>query len=86
MAICGYARVSTADQSLDVQLDALQAADCEKVWSEKVSGTSTKGRRELAAVLDYLREGDTLVVTRVDRLARSIRDLQNMVHILRKES
>ena len=82
MAICGYARVSTADQSLDVQLDALQAAGCEKVWSEKVSGTSTKGRRELAAVLDYLREGDTLVVTRVDRLARSIRDLQNMVHDL----
>ena len=82
MAICGYARVSTAEQSLDVQLDALTAAGATKVWSEKVSGTSTKGRPELATLLEYLRDGDTLIVTRVDRLARSIRDLQNLVHDL----
>jgi DNA invertase Pin-like site-specific DNA recombinase len=54
------------------------------VRSEKVTGTSTEGRQELATLLQFLREGDTLVVTRIDRLARSLRDLQNMVHDLRE--
>jgi DNA invertase Pin-like site-specific DNA recombinase len=80
----GYARVSTIDQDLSIQHAALAAAGCTVVRSEKVTGTSTEGREELATLLQFLREGDTLVVTRIDRLARSLRDLQNMVHDLRK--
>src|SRR5215468_7960838 len=79
----GYARVSTLDQDLSIQLDALTAAGCTVVRSEKVSGTSTDGREELVTLLDFLREGDTLVVTRIDRLARSLRDLQDIVHELK---
>lgn len=78
----GYARVSTTDQDLTVQIDALKKAGCENIRQEKVSGTSVQGRDELKILLDFLREGDELVVTRVDRLARSIRDLQNIVHDL----
>lgn len=77
--LVGYARVSSAGQSLDVQLDALHAAGCEKVFSEKVSGTSTNGREALADALDFVREGDTLVVTRLDRLARSVGDLFDII-------
>jgi len=61
----------------------LSAAGCENIRQEKVSGTSVKGRDELNILLEYLREGDELVVTRVYRLARSIRDLQNIVHDLK---
>ena len=68
MSTVGYARVSSVGQSLDVQLDKLR--DCDKVFKEKKTGTSSK-RPQLQACLDYLREGDTLVVTRLDRLARS---------------
>jgi DNA invertase Pin-like site-specific DNA recombinase len=78
--IIGYARVSTVDQDLTIQLEALQAAGCEEIHQEKVTGTAMDGRKELATVLRFVRKGDTLVVTRVDRLARSIRDLQNIVH------
>ena len=78
----GYARVSTTDQDLTVQIDALQKAGCENIRQEKVSGTSVQGRDELNILLEFLRDGDELVVTRVDRLARSIRDLQNIVHDL----
>lgn len=83
MASIGYARVSTTDQDLRVQLDALKAAGCTVIRSEKVSGTSMAGRSELATVLDFIGEGDTLVVTRIDRLARSIGDLQDIVRTLR---
>ncbi len=68
MALIGYARVSSVGQSLDVQLDKLQG--CEKIFEEKTSAVSGK-RPRLAACLEYVREGDTLVVTRLDRLARS---------------
>ena len=78
----GYARVSTTDQDLTVQIDALKKAGCETIRQEKVSGTSVQGRDELNILLEFLREGDELVVARVDRLARSIRDLQNIVHDL----
>ena len=78
----GYARVSTTDQDLTVQIDALKKAGCETIRQEKVSGTSVQGRDELNILLEFLREGDELVVTRVDRLARSIRDLQNIIHDL----
>jgi DNA invertase Pin-like site-specific DNA recombinase len=83
MANVGYARASTADQDLSIQITALKAAGCEPIRSEKRSGSSVEGRAELATVLDFLREGDTLTVTRVDRLARSIGDLQDIVRKLK---
>jgi len=85
MAKYGYARVSTTDQDLSIQIDALKAAGCAVVRSEKQSGTSTDKRAELATVLDFVQPGDTLVVTRVDRLARSIGDLQIIVRQLREK-
>lgn len=83
MSAIGYARVSTTDQDLTVQLEALKAAGCDVIRQEKASGTSTAGRPELATILDFIREGDTLVVTRIDRLARSIGDLQDIVRTLK---
>lgn len=83
VTIIGYARVSTTDQNLDIQEAALRTAGCDMVRSEKRSGTSTAGRTELATVLDFLRKGDTLMVTRIDRLARSIGDLQDIVRAVR---
>ena len=68
----GYARVSTTDQDLAVQREALERAGCAVICEEKVSGTSRQGREELAILLTFLQPGDELVVTRVDRLARSI--------------
>jgi DNA invertase Pin-like site-specific DNA recombinase len=79
----GYARVSSIDQNLDLQREALRAAGCEIVREEKMSGTSRKGRSELETLLQFLRKGDTLLVTRVDRLARSVKDLQDIVHELK---
>lgn len=83
MALYGYARVSTTDQDLSIQQDALRAAGCDVIRAEKASGTSRQGRVELDTLLSFLRPGDTLVVTRVDRLARSIGDLQDIVRDLR---
>lgn len=71
----GYARVSSAGQSLEVQLEHLRAAGCDKIYKEKKSGASTDERAELQRALDDLRPGDVLVVTRLDRLARSVPDL-----------
>jgi len=79
----GYARVSTIDQDLSTQRAALKAAGCEVIRAEKASGARRDGRIELQVVLDFLREGDTLVVTRIDRLARSVKDLQDLVHELK---
>jgi DNA invertase Pin-like site-specific DNA recombinase len=80
--VIGYARVSTTDQDLDIQIAALKAAGCSVIRSEKVSGSSTTGRVELLNLLDFIRKGDTLVVTRIDRLARSIADLATIVREL----
>jgi len=80
--IYGYARVSSVGQDLTAQLESLKSAGCENIRQEKVYETSVQGRDELNTLLDSLREGDELVVTGVDRLARSIRDLQNIVHDL----
>lgn len=77
--LVGYARVSTQDQNPDLQLDALKAAGCEEVFQERVSGTS-RARPELDACLRTLRKGDTLVVWRLDRLGRSLKDLVEIVH------
>lgn len=84
MTCIGYARVSSTDQDLGLQLDALKTAGCTVVRAEKASGTSTTGRHELASVLEFIRAGDELVVTRVDRLARSIGDLQDIVKTLKE--
>src|ERR1039457_2111773 len=80
MARIGYARVSTADQDLEQQLVKLKGEGCELVRSEKVSGASRDGRNELSTVLEFLRPGDELVVTRLDRLGRDTRDVLNLVH------
>ena len=82
MATYGYARGSTADQDLTIQREALKAAGCEVIRDEKISGTSRQGRRELETLLEFVRPGDTLVVTRLDRLARSMDDLSNIVREL----
>jgi DNA invertase Pin-like site-specific DNA recombinase len=83
MTIIGYARVSTTDQNLELQKSALRAAGCDVIRSEKCSGTTTAGRDELRTVLDFLRKGDVLTVTRIDRLARSIGDLQDIVRAVK---
>ena len=84
MALVGYARVSTLDQDHTTQIDRLNAAGCTKIFSEKKSGTTQKGRTALDECLGWMRDGDgdTLVITKIDRLARSARDLHNMVHDL----
>lgn len=79
----GYARVSSAGQSLDDQIARLKAAGCEIVRAEKITGTTRQGRAELDTLLAFLRSGDELWITRIDRLARSIRDLDNIVTELR---
>jgi DNA invertase Pin-like site-specific DNA recombinase len=83
MTVIGYARVSTIDQDLSIQETALKAAGCQVIRSEKRGGTTTEGREALRTVLDFLQAGDTLVVTRIDRLARSIGDLQDIVRTVR---
>lgn len=83
MTVYGYARVSTEDQNLDVQVAALITAGCEMVRAEIRCGSGLEGRDELRTLLDFMRPGDELVVTRIDRLSRSLRDLQNVVYELR---
>ena len=78
----GYARISTSDQDLEIQRNTLKSVGCEVIREEKVSGTSLKNCSELTTLTEFLRRGDELVVTRIDRLARSIRDLQNIVNDL----
>jgi len=74
----GYARVSTKDQNLSLQIDALNSTGCEVIYKEKTSG-STTDRKELDALLAQLRKGDTIVVWKLDRLARSLKDLLRLV-------
>ncbi|MFV1607229.1 recombinase family protein [Phaeobacter sp. JH20_10] len=80
--IIGYARVSTDDQSLDSQTDALAAAGAAKLFADKVSG-SKRERPELDKMLDQLRDGDVVTVTKYDRLARSLKDLLEIVESIR---
>jgi DNA invertase Pin-like site-specific DNA recombinase len=82
MQTIGYARVSTQGQSLDVQLEKLK--DCYKIFHEKASATSSQ-REQLKACLDYIRQGDTLVVTRLDRIARSTFELCKIASTLEKK-
>jgi DNA invertase Pin-like site-specific DNA recombinase len=82
----GYARVSSGTQDYAAQVDALKAAGCERIFSEKASGKSTNGRPEFAKLMRALVPGDTVVVTKLDRLARSSRDLHNIVGDLAERS
>jgi len=80
----GYARVSSEDQNLDRQLYALKAAGCENIYAEKVSGANIE-RLQLKEMLRYIREGDTLVISSLDRLGRSAADLLRIVDTLREK-
>lgn len=82
MAKVGYARVSSKAQDYQAQVDGLKAAGCEKIYSEKVSGKSTNGRREFDKLMKALLPGDIVYVAKLDRLARSSRDLHNILHEL----
>jgi DNA invertase Pin-like site-specific DNA recombinase len=81
MTTLGYARVSTRDQSLDLQLEALRAVGCTKVFNEKMSGARSD-RPQLARLLKAVEPGDVVIVTRLDRLARSTLDLLHSVDVL----
>ncbi|MBA3601926.1 MAG: recombinase family protein [Acidobacteria bacterium] len=80
----GYARVSTHDQNLDLQKDALEKAGCEKIYVDEISGTVAK-REGLEKAKEILRKGDVLIVWRLDRLGRSIRDLIDWINLLEEE-
>jgi DNA invertase Pin-like site-specific DNA recombinase len=82
----GYARVSTDGQSLEAQLEALKAAGAEKIYAEKMSGAKAHDRQALTKLLREANPGDTIVVTRLDRLARSTRDLLNMLDQLSRDA
>lgn len=84
--LIGYARVSTTDQSLDLQRDALAQAGADKIFEEKKSGRSADDRPELQAAIEFARDGDTILVTKLDRLARSVRDLHNLLATLDSKS
>ena len=77
--LIGYARVSTTDQSLDLQRNALTHAGVDKMFAEHRSGRSADDRPELQACVEFARHGDTILVTKLDRLARSVRDLHNLL-------
>ncbi|MZI94893.1 recombinase family protein [Vibrio sp. CAIM 722] len=83
MSKIGYARVSTEAQSLEVQVEKLRDAGCSKIFTDVASGSNTK-RKGYLALMDYLRSGDKLIITRIDRIARSVLDLQNLVLTLRE--
>lgn len=80
MARIGYARVSTTDQDVEAQIARLTGEGCEIVRSEKISGASRDGRAELATIIAFLRPGDEVMVTRLDRLGRDTRDVLNIIH------
>jgi DNA invertase Pin-like site-specific DNA recombinase len=82
MAKIGYARVSSRAQDYQGQVDALKAAGCKKIYSEKASGKSTDDRRQFKRLMKDLLPGDVVVVAKLDRLARSSRDLHNILHEL----
>jgi DNA invertase Pin-like site-specific DNA recombinase len=81
--LIGYARISTDDQNLNLQMDALQLAGCEKIYSDRISGAKAE-RPGLSLALEVARTGDVLVVWRLDRLGRSLKDLIEMMETLDK--
>jgi DNA invertase Pin-like site-specific DNA recombinase len=86
MTRIGYAHTSTVDQNLAAQIAALKTSGCEVIREEQKSGTSLDGRSQLNTILDFIHSDETLVVTRIDRLARSLRDLQEIVDRLKTKS
>jgi DNA invertase Pin-like site-specific DNA recombinase len=86
MALVGYARVSSPDQDLTIQLDQLTTAGCTKIFHEKQSATNITQRPELEQCLSYVRDGDVLVITRIDRFARSVADFSKMVQMLHEKN
>ncbi len=84
MTVYGYARVSTEDQRLDLQIDALKAADCDEIFTDKFSGRYTKDRKELNKMLKKVKPGDKIIVWKLDRLARSLRDLLKLTDHFRE--
>ena len=82
--LVGYARVSSLEQNLDIQVEKLEGEGCAKIYQEKLSGVDSK-RPELAKCLDYVREGDTLIITRLDRLARSVLHLNQISQLLQEK-
>lgn len=78
----GYARVSTSSQNLENQIDQLKSAGCKKIFSEKKSGKNESNREQFKIMMDFIREGDVLYITKLDRLARSVIDLHNIVKFL----
>lgn len=81
----GYARVSTVGQDYQTQKEILENSGCEKIYKEKMTGTSTKQRTELRKLLDNVRAGDDVYITKIDRLARSITDLNKIVQELKQK-
>ncbi len=81
----GYARVSSTGQNLQSQIEALEKAGCEKIFKEKKSGTQSFNREELQNALDFVRTGDELYVTRLDRCSRSVKDLHEIIETLNKK-
>lgn len=81
----GYARVSTSSQNLENQIDQLKGAGCKKIFSEKKSGKNESDREQFKIMMDFVREGDVLYITKLDRLARSVIDLHNISKHLQDE-
>lgn len=81
----GYARVSTNYQNIDSQIEALKKVGCEKIFQEKISGKKKHNRDELIKALDFVREGDTFIITRLDRCSRSVRDLHEILKLLEEK-
>ena len=81
----GYARVSTSSQNLENQIDQLKSTGCEKIFSEKRSGKNEANREQFKTMMDFLREGDVLYITKLDRLARSVIDLHNIAKFLQNK-
>lgn len=84
MAVIGYARVSTTDQNLEAQLEQLKAVGCQKIFQEKVSGVK-QDRPQLSLMLDYVREGDVVVCSKLDRIGRSTKNVLEIVETLQKK-
>ncbi|ELL4667502.1 recombinase family protein [Vibrio fluvialis] len=85
MALVGYARVSTQDQDLSAQLEALNNAGCEKVFNGKQSGKSDDNQKQLDALVEYVREGDTVVLTKLDRMGRSLNAILFTIQTLQQK-
>ncbi len=85
MALYGYARVSTIEQDYSTQQEKLKNAGCSVIRCEKISANSRNGREELQRLLDFIGEDDVLVVTKIDRLARSLKDFQDILYELQQK-